>query len=65
MLQRVLSMKEMCRRSSRSAPYIRALAAAGVLDCYVSDVGSRTFPMHADDQLRAHEAKRNADEKAA
>jgi hypothetical protein len=65
MLTRVISMQRICRVTKRSPPYIRALSAAGILDCYVADNGRRLFPLHGPDQVRAYETKRKAEERAA
>lgn len=61
MQTRLISLKQLSRALKRSAPYVRALADSGVIDCYIASSGWRAFPKHAIDQAKAHEAKKSAE----
>jgi hypothetical protein len=58
MLTRLISIEKVCKAVKRSAPYVRALADAGVIDAYVLDTKWRAFPSRAIEQIRAHEARK-------
>jgi hypothetical protein len=62
MITKLLSIGRVCKLTRRSPPYIRALAAAGVVDCYVCDTGWRGFPQSAVNQVLEHERKRKNEE---
>jgi hypothetical protein len=62
MKTRLLSLKAVAKAIKRTAPYVRALADAGVIDSYVASGGWRAFPLKAIEQAKAHEAKKAAEE---
>jgi hypothetical protein len=61
MITRLLSITKVCRAVNRSAPYVRALAAAGLVDVFICGNRWRAFPAHAIEQIKAHEAKVKAE----